>query len=61
MVNTDGEDVTASYAVTYANGALEVTQKAVTITADSDTKVYDATPLTKNSYTNTALAAGDTI
>ena len=37
------------------------TQKAVTITADSDTKVYDGTALTKDSYTNTAMAAGDHI
>ena len=61
IVNTAGEDVTASYEITYANGTLEVTKKAVTITADSDTKVYDGTALTKESYTNTALASGDTI
>ena len=61
IVNTAGEDVTASYEITYANGTLEVTKKAVTITADSDTKVYDGTPLTKDSYTNTALASGDSI
>ena len=35
--------------------------KPITITADSATKVYDGTALTKNSYTNTALAAGDSI
>ena len=61
IVNAAGEDVTASYEITYTNGSLEVTKKAVTITADSDTKAYDGTPLTKNSYTNTALAAGDKI
>ncbi len=60
-MNADGEDVTASYDITYANGTLEVTKKAVTITADSDEKVYDGTALTKDSYTNTALAAGDSI
>ena len=61
IVNSNGDDVTASYEITYANGTLEVTKKAVTITADSDTKVYDGTALTKNSYTNTDLAAGDKI
>ena len=59
--NTVGEDVTSNYEITYANGTLEVTKKAVTITADSDTKVYDGTPLTKDSYTSTALAEGDSI
>ncbi|MBQ6342201.1 MAG: DUF11 domain-containing protein [Anaerolineaceae bacterium] len=61
IVNAAGVDVTASYTITYVNGALEVTPKVLTITADSDEKVYDGTALTKNSYTNTALAAGDSI
>ena len=61
IVNADGEDVTASYVITYVSGTLEVTQKAVTITADSDTKVYDGTALTKDSFTNTALAEGDSV
>jgi hypothetical protein len=39
----------------------DITAKALTITADSDTKVYDGTALTKDSYTNTDLAAGDQI
>ena len=59
--NENGDDVTASYDITYANGTLEVTNKAVTITADDAAKVYDGTPLTKESYTNSNLAAGDTI
>ncbi|MBQ6348512.1 MAG: hypothetical protein IJI71_13310, partial [Clostridia bacterium] len=61
VIKRDGEDVTANYAITYANGTLEVTKKAVTITADGDTKVYDGTPLTKNSYDKTALASGDSV
>ena len=59
--NSRGEDVTSSYGITYVNGTLEVTPKALTITADSDTKVYDGTPLTKDSYTNTAIGTGDSI
>ena len=39
--NASDEDVTASYDITYANGTLEVTKKAITITADDKTKVYD--------------------
>ncbi len=59
--NSAGENVTSSYDITYANGTLTVTKKTLTITADSDSKVYDGTALTKNSYTNTALGSGDTI
>ena len=59
--NSSGDDVTTNYAITYSNGKLEVTQKSVTITADSSTKVYDGTALTKNSYTNTDLATGDSV
>ena len=39
---------------------MTIKPKPLTITADSDTKTYDGTPLTKNSYTNTALATDDT-
>ena len=59
--NADGDDVTGNYAITYANGTLEVTAATMTITAASDSKVYDGTALTKNSYTNTDLASGDAI
>ena len=59
--NSNGDDVTASYDITYVSGTLEVTKKAVTITAGSDTKVYDGTALTQDSYTNSTLATGDTI
>ena len=61
IVNADGEDVTKCYKITYVNGTLEVTKKALTITADSDTKVYDKTALTKDSYTVYGLADGDSI
>jgi hypothetical protein len=50
-----------NYDITTETGTLEVTKKAVTITADSDTKVYDGAALTKNSYTSTELAEGDKI
>ena len=61
ILDKDGNDVTASYKITYVNGTLEVTKKALTITASSDSKIYDATALTNDGYTNTALATGDTI
>ncbi len=59
--NANNVDVTSSYDIAYANGTLEVTRKAVTITAGSDTKVYNSSPLTKNSYSNTPLASDDHI
>ena len=53
-------DNKAQYAkVSQANGTLTITAKPLTITADSDSKVYDGQPLTKNSFTNTELAKGD--
>ena len=42
-------------------GNIVVTRKLLTITADSGTKAYDGTALTKNSYTYTGLAQGDVI
>ena len=46
---------------TVTDGWLKIDPMALTITADSDSKVYDGTALTKNSYTSTAPAAGDTL
>ncbi len=60
-VATGTETAVGNYLVTTANGTLEVTKKALTITADSDTKEYDGIALTKNSYTNTELATDDVI
>ena len=39
--------------------SFTIDKKDLTITADSDSKVYDGTALTKNSYTHTSLADGD--
>ena len=38
-----------------------ITERPLTITADSGTKVYDGNPLTKNTYSSEGLAEGDTI
>ena len=40
---------------------LKITQKALTITAGSDSKAYDGTDLTKDSYTCEGLVSGDKI
>ena len=61
IVNSSGEDVTKCYEITYENGTLEVTKKALTITVDSASKEYDKTALTKDSYTVSGLADGDSI
>ena len=60
-VTTGTETAIGNYLVTTANGTLTITPKPLTITAGSDTKVYDSTPLTKNSYTHTELLTGDKI
>ena len=56
------KDFTGCYMVTKTeNGTLTINKRPLTITADSDTKVYDKTALTKDSYTVSGLADGDTI
>ncbi|MBQ3476666.1 MAG: hypothetical protein IJH25_00650, partial [Clostridia bacterium] len=55
------DDVTDRYAINYVNGTLTVSQKPLTITADSAEKAYDGTALTKDSYANTELAEYDSI
>lgn len=56
------KDTSGNYVVmSTVNGTLTISRKQLTITADSETKVYDGTPLTKNSYTNTDLFEGDWI
>ena len=52
----------AQYAnISQANGTLTITAKPLTIKANDAEKVYDGTPLTKNSFTNTDLAKGDVL
>lgn len=56
------KDTSGNYVVSETvNGTLTITPKPLTITADSDTKVYDGTALTKNGYTSEGLMAGDVI
>ncbi len=59
--NAANEDVNENYSISYNNGTLKVTKKPITITANSDSKVYDGTALTKNGYTNSELTDGDRI
>ena len=63
VVNEVGDDVTESYAITYVNGTLTVNRREITITADSETKVYDGYALTNTGYTlsSEGLAEGDEI
>ena len=60
-INTT-KDTSGNYVVSETvNGTLTITPKPLTITAGSDTKVYDGTALTKNTYTSDGLMAGDVI
>ncbi|MFI3307938.1 MAG: hypothetical protein R3Y21_05155, partial [Mycoplasmatota bacterium] len=47
-------NVTSNYDVTVLLGSLTITSRKVTVTTDSAEKVYDATPLTKDTYTITS-------
>ena len=64
--NADGVDVTSCYSnIVTAAGKLTVNPitTPIVVTAGSDTKVYDGTDLTKDTYTYTdgVLLAGDTL
>jgi hypothetical protein len=51
-----------NYEITKSEGTLTITQNtaAITVTAGSDTKMYDGTALTKSTYSITGLPAGFT-
>ena len=53
--------VQGNYEIQFIDGEFDITPMPLTITAASDEKVYDGTPLTNSNYTATALAEGDTL
>ncbi|MDE7265481.1 MAG: hypothetical protein K2N52_04335, partial [Clostridia bacterium] len=56
---SDGKvDVTANYSIEYFWGTLEITARAVTVTAGSAEKVYDGTALTCNTVSADNLVSG---
>ncbi|MCR5625113.1 MAG: hypothetical protein K6G11_07730, partial [Lachnospiraceae bacterium] len=55
------EDVTGSYDITYKGGILTVTQKEITITANSESKVYDGTALENSGCEVTGGLGTDTL
>ena len=59
VIEKDDEDMTANYNITYVDGTLEVTAKAVTITAKDASRAYNGSALTENDFETTALETGD--
>ena len=59
--NADGDMVNDNYDITYVAGTLTVLPKPLTITAGSDTIVYNGQWLYNNTYTHTSLAEGDSL
>ena len=58
----DTKDTTGNYVVTaITNGTLTIKKKVLKITADSASAECDGTALTKNSYTISGLAKGDSV
>jgi len=52
IYDVDGNDVTdKEFLITYKYGILKVTRRNIVVTANSDSKVYDGTPLTNDGYT----------
>lgn len=62
-VKNGESDVTENYEITVVPGKLVVKPRPITITADSATKEFDGTALTKNSYTisSGSLVKGHTL
>jgi len=55
-------DMLSDYAITYVDNTGTITPAAVTVTASTDTKVYDGTTASQGSVTNiTGLIGGDTL
>ena len=52
--DAEGRDVTKNYKITFINGNLTVTPRPITVTADSDEKPYDGTPLICDKFTVTS-------
>ena len=57
--NTSKNFTNVKFAVN--DGELTINPMPLTITAGSDSKAYNGTPLTNDTFTRTSLAAGDTI
>ena len=61
ILGAENANVTANYDITYVNGTLEVTPRAIQVNAASGTKTYDGTALVKNSAAAATLASGDVL
>jgi len=64
ITDNSDNDVTSNYAVTYIQGTLTVTRASIAliVTADSNQKVYDGTPITDTGWSFTGtLASGDSL
>jgi hypothetical protein len=58
---TGGTFNAGNYTITYNNGALTVNPAALTLSAVTDTKTYDATTSSTASPTSSGLVGGDTV
>ena len=63
ITDSNGVDVTYMFRITMTTGTLTITPRSITIKADDDTKTYDGSALTKDSYeiTSGTLAGGQRI
>jgi len=46
----NGKNINVHYKISYSYGTLNISNRAITVTAGSATKIYDGTPLTCNTY-----------
>ena len=57
-ITKDGADVSENYEISFVAGRLTVIQKAVTVTTQGETRVYNNTPLSKEGGTPDGLIGG---
>jgi len=62
VINSDSQDISHRYRITYDNGSLIVTKRTVYVTTDSITETYDGNNHSANGFAqNSELGLGDTL
>ena len=61
VITASGEAEQGNYTVNYTDGTFTITKRALTITAASETKIYDGYELSNDGYSADGLAEGDSV
>ena len=61
MYDQDGNDITKQCVVDFVGSTLMIHKRSITITAVSESKIYDGTPLKATTFVVSELAEGDVL